>query len=296
MSLLTSLKQGLNNLYEDQKARLTNVKDTVAISASKVLNTLTFNQLSDKLPLAEKKIYAQNDSAYAKTFEWVANNPVSAAAVAGTVANPTIALNLAKSTWQSLPTYAKVGASAGAPYVAGKVIKDPVKSIKAVENVSPERISEFYGDITQFAENPTKENAKNIYENNPVLSWGSAIVLGGAAAGAIGKTGAVIYSNYANRAAINDNTKALQNIGSGEGLPLTVPSPIPNDSTPKNQTEKGKPNEVLIPSATDTQVAPIGTAVQKTATSKKRKARVKLPQQNRVNVRVNNIIADKFIY
>lgn len=157
-------------------------------------------------------------------------------------------------------TKGKVIAAVAAPVILGAVIQNPVKSID-VATSAPGKLANVGANLSNLIADPSIENAKNLYKENPLIT-GAATA---AAVVAVGLGTANIISNITNTAAVKANTKAT--IDAGEtGLttqPFQSQNPIVNIT---NQ----------IPTAAPAASGPVAVkkVVSKTKTSKKKKKAV----------------------
>lgn len=170
---------------------------------------------------------------------------------------------------------------AGGLVTAGAIARQPKKATKAILS-TPGALTNFGGNLADFAANPTLDNAQSIWKENPVVT--SAAVLGAAAVVGKGITGLV--SSAANTLAIKENTAAMEKtIDSmvGQSLPnaydslITASSDLPLAiNAPSSQVPITPETQVIGKSA--------GRSVSKRRPTKKSPQIGALRQSLRVNI------------
>jgi len=173
---------------EGQKERLSNVGETL------------------KAAVTGKGVVANTPSNVAnKVLGYAASNPFLTAAPIAVARNPAATLGAIKNTFNALPAAGKIGVVAGAPVVVGAVVSNPGLISKAAN--APRELSEFGGDVGNLIANPSLENAKETFQNSPIISSvigaGTAIAIGAAATGTI--------ATIANTRAVKANTAIAAN-------------------------------------------------------------------------------------
>lgn len=301
-----------SSILEDQKKRLTNVKDTLLIAGSKVINTSTFGLAGALIPAikteSQGSIIANVENKSLKAgLEFVANNPATVAAVAagGTLAikNPTTVVKAISSLSTKSKVIAGVSAVTVVPAVSNLVVSNPEKALGLVSDITPESSISYFQKLSDVR---SVDDALELAKSNPTLTAigiGGLLVAGGAATKGLVATGASIY----NTLALKDATDLVRGLDKAERLgdaknqniPTTSTSYpdspyIPDISNTPPISTVGDTTTSSLPSPTDSPVVPIGT---KSVVKKKRPAkRISKQIPRNVNVRVNNILAGKFIY
>ena len=196
-----------------------------------------------------------------KVLSAAASNPFTTAAVV----TPINTLSAAKAGFSALSTGGKVIAVGAAIPVTSFLVSNP----SAVGNIAeaPRGLSNIGSNIGEFVKEPTIENAKDIFKENPLIAGGIA----GAAALGIGAGAVAIGSNLLNTAATRANTAAIT---AANAIPEFSNSPVSQNVTS----------------------APMGLETQTISTSSRSIAKRKkkaLPQQIRQSVRVNVINANQ---
>jgi hypothetical protein len=205
---------------EGQKERLANVKNTlVAAVTGKGVQSNTGNATVDKVLSA------------------AASNPLTTAALI----TPVNTLSAAKAGFSARSSGAKVAVVAASPVVLGAAIANPKIVSKAAQ--TPANLAQFGSNIGEFSANPTWAGAKQIAQDNPVIT--GATVLGGGLV--IGKGAAGILSTAANTAAVRANTnvssdwtKTLEN-ATTSGF-VSSPGNVAQSATNKYDVELAKLN------------------------------------------------------
>ena len=186
------------------------------------------------------------------------------------------ASTLAKGTVAAAPSLVPktlVGKAAAVAGV-GAVIKEPSATIGAVTKL-PSNIANFGGNVATFAANPSVANAKQIVQENPILSAAAGVaVVGGVAAAAVPTVSSILQ-----RQEMKKQTDIFERQAEAMEKPI-VPSvatgPIIKETTATQPT---------IPITPQTQTLT-------TTTTKKKKRRAKkaaMPSiRQTVNVAVNN--------
>jgi hypothetical protein len=215
-----------------------------------------------------------SNPALKKVLTTLVEHPYVSAGVVATgitaITNPAVIGSALKSI---IPSTAKgkVLTVLAAPVVAGAVINQPGKTADLLIN-APSSLSNFGGNVANFAANPTIENIKTIIAENPLISGG--VAAGVVIAGASAIIPAITTSRYIG--AVNEQTEAIR------------------EQTASNLTSSG----VLVGSSTqyasETPITPATQTVQaggtRTSTSrKKRSSKAIIPSvSQKINVVVSN--------
>jgi hypothetical protein len=231
-------------------------------------------------PFSESKPVANVQNKTIKTvLETVSSHPYASAAVVAApivaVKNPALTSSIATSLIPKT-VVGKVATVAAVPIVAGAVISKPAESAKALIS-APSSLSNFGGNVATLIADPSIENAKTVFKENPVIS--STIVAGTVAT--VGLGAGSLISNALNTKAVKENTEATKStfsampVSSSQTLPSTsAASPV---STP-----------VTAPITPQTQIVTVGTK----ASSKKRK-KVKKQIMPSIKQNVNVIVQNR---
>lgn len=170
-------------------------------------------------------------------------------------------------------TTTKLGLAVAAPVVAGVVVGEPKTVTRTVGG-----IANFESNLYQVAKDPSIQNFKDVFVENPVIASGAAIA--GVAALGVGLGGA---ATIANTLAVKENTKLneAKNFVQDVVLPSTSGGfPTPQNSNNASPLE-APPEEPLTP---QTQI--MGREVTG-APRKRRAARMRADRPVRVYNRVN---------
>jgi hypothetical protein len=192
-------------VYETEKAVAKNILSTFGLAKA-------------------EPIYATNsNSALGQIGAAVANNPKTSALLLAIPASST-ARTVVASTISKLPASVKVVSILATPVVAGFAVNNPVSTTKAVLE-TPSGLNNIGANVGKFSSDPTVDNAKNIFKENPVLI--SELV----ALGILGTGVAVAgpLSNILSTNATNKNTKSIEEsnklIKEATGSNLLPPTP-----------------------------------------------------------------------
>lgn len=169
-------------------------------------------------------------------------------------------------------TSTKLGLAVAAPIAAGLIVDDP----KRITRTAGGAVN-FESNLYQAAKDPSLENIKDIFAENPIIASGAALT--GLAALGVGLGGAAAI---ANTIAVKENTRILE--GQDFVRDVVLPSAsggIPIDSNDASPLE-APPGEPLTP---QTQV--MGRQVTGTAIARRRRRMKPKMQAHRTNVRVN---------
>lgn len=169
------------------------------------------------------------------------------------------------------------GATAiAAPIIAGQVVREPKTITRSVGGAA-----NFESNLYQASRDPSKQNIKDIFLENPVISTGVAalglLAVGGGVAGAI--------ATARNTAAINENTQSM--IGSVPSVPGSS-APLPVEVITSDD-ESGPSSTPLTP---QTQV--LGREVTGSGNRSRRSPRKKAAASSS-NVRVNILNQQTYI-
>jgi hypothetical protein len=272
----------LNSIADIAKKVVTAVVPTKAKieNVGAVLNA-AFN------PFSKDTVVANVSNPVLKTtLETVANHPyVSTALVAGgvtAVSNPTAALNVAKALVPTT-TKGKIIAAVAAPVAAGVVLSAPSQSAKAIIS-TPSALVNVGQNIGTFAVNPSVENLKNIYKENPavatVATSAGLIAIGSAVVPAVSNA----ISNQLTRSEISKQTDVFKEQLEVSKQSLNLPATV----VPKNTTS----SDIPVTPATQTVTAKplIATTGGRVSTTRKR---YKKKEPTRISQRVNVIVSNR---
>lgn len=169
-------------------------------------------------------------------------------------------------------TTTKLGLAVAAPIVAGVVVGEPKTVTRTVGGVA-----NFESNLYQVAKDPSIQNFKDVFAENPVIASGAA--LAGVAALGVGLGGA---ATIANTLAVKENTKISQAKNFVEDVVLpTASGGFPTQNSDSASPLEAPPGEPLTP---QTQV--LGRQVTGT-TRQRRTARMRAERPLRVYNRVN---------
>lgn len=191
--------------FSGQQERLLNVFETEKAVLTNIVNTVTLGAVG-----SQTNIVATNPSSHiGKIGEAIANNPLTTAgAIVGAkaiVANSaTIGSAIADT---SLKT--KVITAIAAPVVLGAVAANPGGTAKTVLN-APSSLATFGTNIGAFTNNPSVATAATIAKESPVLTTivgvgGTALLLGG-----LGSAASTVATSI-NTKAVNNSTNSGTN-------------------------------------------------------------------------------------
>jgi hypothetical protein len=214
------------------------------------------------------------------TFGKVLGTAISATAIAATggylATTPSAAASVATAAKSLIPTTTKgklIG-TAAALITVPAVIKSP-KLQEAIIN-TPSSLVNFGSNVGYVIENPTIENAKNIFKENPLIAGGIAAATVAVAGIGLGSA-ASIAASLASRSATKENTAAI--LETSQPQLQTLEQPTQNIIS---SSEKPVGNDLLgVPIA-----SPQTTTIQ---TGKKRykKHKVALSPSINNNIQVN---------
>jgi hypothetical protein len=302
-----------SNLVSGLKDKIINTYEVASIAKAKVQNTLTLGLAGAIIPSIKEKantpIIANVENKNVKAaLEFVANNPVaSAGVIAGVstaVTNPTA---IGKAIG-SLSTKSKialgVSTAIAGPTVVQLVANNPATALSVAEGFTPESLVEFgqqLGDVRSASD--LVELAKDRPITTGALAIGGLYLTSGALLAGV-KTVSSLLVNKSIKDAADATADYYQDLpktnpDSTKEIP-TIPS-IPNATSPytpditNTSTPTGKATDTSLPSPSDAPVIPVGT--KSISKAKKRKSKRAVMQYPRpTNIRINNILAGKFIY
>lgn len=166
-------------------------------------------------------------------------------------------------------TKGKVIAAVAAPVVLGAVTSQPKETAKAIAS-TPSSLFNVGSNTANLIANPSVENAKTLFTENPLIVGGAAAV----GAIALGKSILPAVATTRQTAAINEQTEALQNL-----------SPQVISVTDKSADFKPIENTSFAPSSP---VTPQTQSINKTGLpTKRRKKKAQIPSIIKQNVSVN---------
>jgi hypothetical protein len=174
----------------------------------------------EKAAITGKGVTANTGSpAVNKVLSAAASNPFTTAAVV----TPVNTIGAVKAGFSALSTGAKV-ATVGGGLVVGvpAVISNP-KIIGSVAS-SPSSIASFSSNVGAFSADPTVENAKSIFTDNPLISTAAI----GTAAFIVGKSATGAITSIANTLAVKENTKVAA--AAGKSITANLPTDLKNGS------------------------------------------------------------------
>lgn len=217
----------------------------------------TFRQKEKKEQIKEGLIGAATKGAIAAT---IAAAPAVISAAGGKAAVATTAKTAATTAAKAVGKAAlkhpvKTAEIAVVGYVAANVLKSsPTAREKIVEGAKnlPSSLANVGGNIGEFIENPSLEQAKETFKENPVLVGGGAAALAIVAGKGIAGTAATILNTQATR----QNTLVMQGGEVAEAQTLEAPAPANSQNlmptTPQYSgvvAEKEAPTDAGIPEA-----------------------------------------------
>lgn len=248
----------------------------------KLTNVVTV--LSQSLnPFSSVKPVANVSNPTLKTvLETVAAHPYATAAFVATpvsiIKSPAVA-TVAKTAATSLipkTIIGKVATTAAIPIAVGVISKKPVESAKALIS-APSNLANFGGNTANLISNPSVDNLKTLFKENPVIS--TSVVAGAVAVAGLGTAGLV--SNYLNTQAVKENTAARS---PSSQLPFSV-TEVKDDFG--SQTVVGTNNQLApsVPQTPQTNIVNDKVSVKR----KRRSTKPLLPSiRQNVNVMVSN--------
>jgi len=225
--MVTTNPKGLSNVVNVFKSIITG-KGTTANTPSKTVNAFL--------------------EASTKNVASVLVTALPFAKVGGvTVASKTV--QTAVKGFQQAKPLTQIGLGVGGLAVGGAVVKEPTLLIDVAK--TPSSIVNVGGNVGKAIKNPSKENIKDIFTENPILSSVGVGAGAVALAGGLGRV-AGATTNFLNTQATKQNTQAILDSGSTSFSPMAsvgaskgAVSPILSESTPpKKEDQTTAPIEV----------------------------------------------------
>jgi len=217
-----------------------------------------------------------------KVLSTAASNPFVTAGVGAVAAGPATALKAAQAGFGALPTGGKVAAVVAAPVVVGAVAANPNLISQAAQ--TPKALSQFGGNVGTLIKDPSLSNAKQVIEDNPVISAGVAA----AGALAVGRGVSGLIASGLNTAAVKENTQAA--LGALPSNPVSsVPRNLETAITSLTPAEDAGPSS--LPLTPETQVLGREVKTASVVKPRRRKAATRAPDV-RVNVLNQNTYID----
>jgi len=211
-----------------------------------------------------------------KVSSYVSSNPVkSATTIVAT--GLTASSSVGKSILSNVGTrFAKSSLLTQGGVIAGGIVATNVltSSSKAREELvnAPSSLANFGSNLGGVIENPSIENAKKLFMENPLIST-TAVAVGGLA---VGKAVLGIGSTIANTMALNENTKATTDNKSA--LPSASSSKLPSSNAPDGifGSDGGKP------------ITPPTETISAGSSTKKRKRYNTKSQTPSINIKIDD--------
>jgi hypothetical protein len=192
--------------------------------------------------------------------------------------------NLAKNVFTSLTPIKQVAVIAATP-VVGLTVAKSSNLQKAILN-TPAAVNKLTSDVASFADNPSLQTAKDIYEGNPFIVTAAGV----AGAIALGSGVSNLMSNWAtnkNTKAMNENTQAMKQ----SPVMPTTSDLVSSPSAVSMQPSDLSPSKSLTPAPSDAPTASLVAQPVKSITRTKRRKRKSLPRyEQRLQPQVLNRI------
>jgi len=229
---------------EGQKERVSNVVQTI------------------KSAVTGKGVQANTSSTVVnKVLSTAASNPFAVASVA-TVAKLGVAKTVATAISNTKTVaVATVGAPIAASYVASKGVSSTAKSLGEAQS----NVGQFTSNVYEAVKEPSKENLKSIYTENPVIA--GAVTAAGAYIVGKGAVGALVTNKI-----IDDNSK-------------TVTEVLPKETLTEGKIIPSTSSSSLVPITPETQI--IGKSASSVSKTRRRTTKKAAPV-SRINVNVIN--------